>query len=143
MTESALKTHGLTKEDLIKCNAKKWTKTESEKLANFLTEYPDLPIVAHNADYDFGDVLSKAFKNVGTFDKIPKATRWRCTLNLARNKLKLSSYGLDEVLKGCGIKAREANKPHEAEEDAECAAKVYMHMKALPDLKKTELGFCK
>ena len=79
MTDSAIKTHGLTKEDLRRHDAKIWTKYDSEKLAYFLSEYPDLPIVAHNADYDFGDVLSKAFKNVGNFDKLPKASRWRCT----------------------------------------------------------------
>ena len=57
--------------------------------------------------------------------------------------LGLTSYGLDAVLEGCGLEPREADKPHEAETDADCAAKVYMHLKTLPDLKNTDLGFCK
>ena len=141
MTKRAVEIHGLTKKKLQEKGAKKWTKGASEQLSRFLSEYAELPIVAHCADYDYDKVLMKAFKNVGSLDWIPTAERWRCTQNLAKNKLVLAHYGLDEVLEGCGFDAREPDEPHEAEKDAECAANVYMHLKTLPDLEKTELGF--
>lgn len=141
MTKRAFEIHGLTKKKLEEKGAKKWTKGASEELSRFLSEYAELPIVAHCADYDYEKVLVKAFKDVGSLDWLPPAERWRCTQNLAKNKLVLAHYGLDEVLEGCGLDAREPDEPHEAEKDAECAADVYMHLKTLPDLEKTELGF--
>lgn len=141
MTKRAFEIHGLTKKKLEEKGAKKWTKGASEELSRFLSEYAELPIVAHCADYDYEKVLVKAFKDVGSLDWLPPAERWRCTQNLAKNKLVLAHYGLDEVLEGCGLDAREPDEPHEAEKDAECAANVYMHLKTLPDLEKTELGF--
>ena len=141
MTKRAFEIHGLTKKKLEEKGAKKWTKGASEELSRFLSEYAELPIIAHCADYDYEKVLVKAFKDVGSLDWLPPAERWRCTQNLAKNKLVLAHYGLDEVLEGCGLDAREPDEPHEAEKDAECAANVYMHLKTLPDLEKTELGF--
>ena len=141
MTKRAFEIHGLTKKKLEEKGAKKWTKGASEELSRFLSEYAELPIVAHCAEYDYEKVLVKAFKDVGSLDWLPPAERWRCTQNLAKNKLVLAHYGLDEVLEGCGLDAREPDEPHEAEKDAECAADVYMHLKTLPDLEKTELGF--
>ena len=141
MTKRAFEIHGLTKKKLEEKGAKKWTKGASEELSRFLSEYAELPIVAHCAEYDYEKVLVKAFKDVGSLDWLPPAERWRCTQNLAKNKLVLAHYGLDEVLEGCGLDDREPDEPHEAEKDAECAANVYMHLKTLPDLEKTELGF--
>ena len=63
--------------------AKEFSKGNSEQIVHFLNEYPDLPIIAHSADYDHGIVLTKAFKKVGTFEKLPKTSRWRCTQILA------------------------------------------------------------
>ena len=120
---------------------KKWSKDDSKVLSRFLSEYADLPIVAHCAEYDYEKVLLKAFKDVETLEWLPPVERWRCTQILAKSKLKLPKYGLDEVLEGCGLEAREPGKPHEAEKDAECAANVYLHLNTLPDLKESELGF--
>ena len=52
MTDSAIKTHGKPLNVLKKLNASKRTKGKSEILVNFLNTYKDLPIVAHNIDYD-------------------------------------------------------------------------------------------
>ena len=65
ITESAGKTHGLSKDVLKEKGAKTFTKGESERLTNFLNEHEELPIVAHNAAYDRDDVLLPAFKRVG------------------------------------------------------------------------------
>ena len=52
MTRKAKLVHGLTSKELEKRGAVKWSKNESEKLAHFLNEHPDLPIVAHKEWYD-------------------------------------------------------------------------------------------
>ena len=72
-------------------------------LSRFLSEYADLPIVAHCAEYDYEKVLLKAFKDVRTLEWLPPVERWRCTQIFAKSKLKLPKYGLDEVLEGCGL----------------------------------------
>ena len=53
--------NGLTLKKLQDLGAQDWTKGRSNKLATFLNEYSDLPIVAFNAKYDRDDVLGTAF----------------------------------------------------------------------------------
>ena len=63
--------HGLTREKLNEKGAVEWTKGQSEQLINFLNGMPDLPIVAHNVQYDFNEVLVPAFKKVRNLDRLP------------------------------------------------------------------------
>ena len=52
MTTSAFKTHGLTKDALEEKGAKEITRSDMERINNFLHEEVGLPIVAHCARYD-------------------------------------------------------------------------------------------
>ena len=111
------------------------------RLANFLNEREDLPIVAHNVNYDLGKVLLPAFRNVGNMKGLPKKERWRCTKELADRKTKCVIKTLDEVLEHCGFSRREEDAAHDAVEDALNAARIYMHLIKQPDPYKSHLGF--
>ena len=88
--------------------------------------------MAHNVRFDRDDVLRPAFERVEALDKFPDDSRWKCTMKLANRLLKLKTYQLDDVLSECGLKRRDEDAMHDAQIDAECAAKVYMHCVKLP-----------
>ena len=98
MTDSAIKTHGKPLNVLKKLNASKWTKGKSEILVNFLNTYKDLPIVAHNVDYDRDKVLKPAFAMVDNSSKLPSDERWGCTWKMAQDLYHDKNYSLDDVL---------------------------------------------
>ena len=83
MTYESMKIHGKDRKVLTTLGAKPFTKGASEILINFLNEHPDLPIVAHNVEYDRDTVLKKAFDRVDNVNSLPPAERWRCTLKMS------------------------------------------------------------
>ena len=99
MTYESIKIHGKTKKVLNTLGAKAFTKGASQILINFLNEHPDLPIVAHNAEYDRDTVLKGAFDRVDNANSLPPADRWRCTLKMSEDLPDLSSRSLDDLLK--------------------------------------------
>ena len=119
----------------------KWSKGESEILANFLTQHPDLPIVAHNEWYDHWKVLKPAFERVGNLEGNPKAERWRCTLKFAKKKLNQDCWKLDAVVEACDVDPRDEDLKHDAKVDARLAGEVYMKLFEMPDLPSSKLGF--
>ena len=108
---------------------------------NYLNIMKDLPIVAHNVEHDRDKVLKPAFKKVDNLDALSPDSRWRCTLEMASKIPGLKMMTLDDVLDHFGHERRDVEKPHDALEDARCAAKVYMSMMAMPEMKKGKLGF--
>ena len=48
---------------------------------------------------------------------------------------------LDDALEYFGHERRDLEKFHEALEDARCAAKVYMSIMQMPEMKKSGLGY--
>ena len=133
--------HGLTKKELKKKQAKEWTKGASELLTHFLTEQPDLPIVSHSVDKLYNYVLKPAYERVGNLAGIPRSERWRCTMKLAPRLPRLKTFVLDDVLEECDFERRDEDAHQDAMTDAECAAKVYMHMIKLPEATTMQLGF--
>lgn len=125
---SAKKIHGLTPEELERHGARSWTKSASERLANYLNQHPDLPIVAHNVAYDRDKVLKSAFARVENLDGLPKAGRWRCTMELSERLPNSYIKNLDAVLQDCGFDSRDWDSIHDAVIDAQCCAKIYMHL---------------
>ena len=97
-------------------------------MANFLTEHPDLPIVAHNESYDHWKVLKPAYDRVDNVKNLPKKERWRCTMKLAQQKFIRDDYFLDAVLLSCGLEPREDDEPHDAMNDAQLTAGAYMYL---------------
>ena len=79
----AWRIHGLSRKELERKGAIDWTRGASGILANFLNEHPDLPIVAHGIKHDYYKVLRPAFQRVDNLMDLPKAGRWRCTIDLA------------------------------------------------------------
>lgn len=96
--ERAIKAHGLTRKELKKRGAIEWTRRASNELYSFLSEFSDLPIIAHGVHHDRDDVLRAAFKRVDNIMQFPEAKRWRDTLDYAERIPNLSSHTLDEVL---------------------------------------------
>lgn len=112
----------------------KFTAGSSKLVANFLSQEPDFPIVAHNVEFDRDKVLRPAFERVGHPDLIAKDGRWRCTCKLAERLPNLESRKLDDVLEECGFERRKKDAIHDAVIDAELAAKVYMYLIKLPEV---------
>ena len=83
ITKEAFDTHGLTTTKLLWKNAVQWTKDASDRLADFLDQNSDYPIVSHFVNYDFKDVLRPAYLRVCNQDRLPKADRWVCNWNLS------------------------------------------------------------
>ena len=94
--------------------AAKWTKSSSNMLANFLNNYPDLPIVVYGKNHDYKKVLVPAFERVDNLKKLPKTERWRCALDLASRLPQLYTFSLDNVLEHCGFESRDEEEPHNA-----------------------------
>ena len=108
---------------------------------HYLNNQRDLPIVAHYVNYDRDKVLRPAFKKVDNLDALPPNSRWRCTQEMGFKVPGLNMVTLDDALEHFGHDRRDVDKPHDALEDARCAAKVYMSIMAMPDMKKGKLGF--
>ena len=140
-TESALRVHGLSRKVLKKKGAKVFTKATSDMIMNYLNIMKDLPIVAHNVEHDRDKVLMPAFKKVGNLDALPPDSRWRCTQEMANRIPFLNMVTLDDALEHFGHERRDVDKHHDALEDARLAAKVYMSIMAMPEMKKGKLGF--
>jgi len=102
---------------------------------------PDLPIVAHNVQYDFNEVLVPAFKKVRNLDRLPKLQRWRCTYKLSYCLPNILSKSLDNVLEELGYKRRSNCNYHDADSDALHCGKVYMSLILLQEPNKSHLGF--
>ena len=140
-TKRATEINGLTLERLKEKGAKKFTKAASERLVNFLIRHRDYHIVCHSAKYDKDKVLKPAFKKVDNMDCFPPDERWRCTLVMANQVPNLMWVTLDDLLGHFGFDRGEEGEPHEALEDAQCAAKVYLKLLEMPEMKKSGLGF--
>ena len=77
-------------------------------------------IVCHNAPFD-KSVLSECLKDAG----LPEVkSEYRCTLKLAREKLKIPKHNLAAVCKHLDIPL----KHHDALSDAEACAQVYLRL---------------
>jgi DNA polymerase III epsilon subunit-like protein len=87
-------------------------------------------------------VLKPAFERVGNEKAIPKEERWRCTLKLAKQKLKLHFWHLDGVVESCDINPRDEDDKHDASIDAQLAGEAYMSLVKMVDLQTSKLGFC-
>ena len=135
--------NGLTLKKLQDLGAQDWTKGRSNKLATFLNEYSDLPIVAFNAKYDRDDVLGSAFDKVGNILNLPDKGRWRCTYKLSYRIPNLETRHLDDVLRSLEIEPRKGGEYHDAITDATLSGFAYMKLIKMPDLDKPKLGFCK
>ena len=118
ITDSAFKTHKLTKEILKEKGAKELDRKELERLSNFLNEEKDLPIIAHNAEYDRDDVLEPALNKLLINKSMLQHERWECTIDLAKRRTDLvPSYikkGLDSLLSYFHLGARDPKAPHDA-----------------------------
>ena len=99
--------------------------------------------MAHGKKHDYNKVLRPAFQRVDNFKVLPKPERWRCTIDLADRLPKCEIKLLDEVLEHCGFERREEDALHDALDDAQLAAKVYMYLIKQPEPYKSHLGFCK
>ena len=108
-TESALRTHGLSRKVLKQRGAKVFSKATSDMIMNYLNIMKDLPIVAHNVEYDRDKVLKPAFKKVGNLDAMPPDSRWRCTLELANKIPGLNMVTLDDALEHFGFERRDVD----------------------------------
>ena len=109
-------------------------------MVNFLNVKEDLPIVAHVARFDRDDVLAKAFEDLKMYDKMPKKERWRCTFEYSDRVPEVETRSLDELCKHFGIKGRADEDTHDAVEDCELTAQVYMKLMLIPPLKMATLG---
>ena len=89
----------------------------------------DSLIVAHHANFDRQFVNSELAS--AYLPKIPDK-QWVCSLNLARSKLKLTSYSLDSLCKFFGISLAHRKK-HGALIDARLTAQLYSRLRALPE----------
>ena len=118
-----------------------FSKVTSDMIMNYLNIMKDLPIVAHNVQHDRDKVLKPAYKKVDNLDALPPDSRWRCTQEMANKIPGLNMISLDDALEHFGHERRDLDKPHDALEDARCAAKVYMSIMAMPEMKKAKLGF--
>ena len=76
ITKSAENIHGLSKKDLEERGAKRLDTEWVNTLTDFLDKERDLPIVAHNAEYDRDDVLKPAYRKLGLLDTLPDEERW-------------------------------------------------------------------
>ena len=110
-------------------------------LLNFLNDKKELPIVAHHVKYDRDDVLKPAFDRLGIKNKLPKDDRWRCTFLMSERDPKIKQRSLDAILKHYRFKPRANKDHHDAVEDCQLTAKVYMKLVKLPELKVSKLGF--
>ena len=64
ITEEAEKIHGLNVKRLRQKYTRKFTNDSASILAEFLNEYPNIPIVAHGVKFDRDKVLKPAFRKV-------------------------------------------------------------------------------
>lgn len=108
---------------------------------NFLNE-KNLPIVAHNVEYNRDDVLKPAFERLGIKSRMPKDDRWRCTFMMAERDPKIKVRSLDAILKHYRFKPRKNLDAHDAVEDCQLTAKIYMKLIALPPPRIPEPGYC-
>ena len=108
---------------------------------NFLNEKKDLPIVAHHVKYDRDDVLKPAFDRLGIKSRMPKDDRWRCTFMMTAREPKIKKRSLDAILEHYRFKSRANTDAHDAVEDCQLTAKVYMKLVQLPPPKTSQLGF--
>lgn len=101
-------------------------------LANFLNMEKDLPIVAHNAEYDRDDVLRPTFEKVSNIDGFPTVDRWVCTIELAKKRTDLvpptTPKGLDSLLSHFGLEPRDTDTNHDAHIDCVKTAQLYMKL---------------
>ena len=110
-------------------------------IANFLNHRSNLPIVCHPVDFDRDKVLRDAFSSARSFSKLPDRSRFRCTFNMSRGLPGLKSRSLDDLLEYFGYKPREEDAKHNAVEDCELTAKVYMAILDKQEETKPSLGF--
>ena len=119
------------------------TKGACEILVNFLNQYPNLPIVAHNMTYDRDDVLRPVFKKLDIEKLMPKEQRWKCTVEMSKQWPKFIINSLDALLSYLGCEEREEDEKHDAVKDCQYAAQIYMKMAVMPPPKKAKLGWVK
>ena len=95
------------------------------RLKEVLLLIGDLPVVAHNASFDFGAI--RAASEVALIP-IPALT-YGCTLAMSRHAdLSLSKYSLPAVCEALGI---DQGHHHRADDDAEAAARIVLALMSL------------
>ena len=94
-------------------------------IVNFLNENPDFPIVTHGFKHDYLLVLKPAFEKVDNIERLPKAERWQCTIELSKRLPMLGPKTLDNVLAELGYSRREQGAFHDAIYDAELCGICY------------------
>ena len=72
---------------------------------------------------------------------MPRKDRWRCTLAMCERDPNIFTKSLDECLSHFGLKGRNEKLLHDAREDCELTAQVYMKLMQLPPMKIAKLGF--
>lgn len=113
---------GLRDQDLV-------GKPRFSMIAKDLLEFNgDSSIVAHNAEFD-RDFVNSELNRVNRH-KLPDH-QWICSLKLARSKLILKRYSLDDLCKYFGISLAERTR-HGALIDARLTAQLYSRLKKLP-----------
>ncbi|MFC9475937.1 exonuclease domain-containing protein [Nocardia sp. NPDC056952] len=98
--------------------------TFAERLPEVLALVGDLPVVAHNARFDMGN-LTRACGFTGV--PLPMWD-FGCTLSWSGQQLRLESYGLANVAQALGVSL---DKHHEAGADAAAAAGVALGLARL------------
>ena len=88
-------------------------------------------------------MLRPTFKKLGVAHLAPPNKRWRCTYELSERCHGLHARTLDEVLEFFGYEPRDNEEKHDAIQDCELTAKIYMKLFELPPLKEATLGFAK
>ncbi len=101
--------------------------TLDQVLPNFLTFLGSLPIVAHNADFDYR-FLREATRSLGIETNIPYID----TLQLSKALLSIPSYGLEKVVKALEL---EDFNHHRALDDAQITAKVFIKLCEMAEYK--------
>ena len=139
-TEQAKRINGQSKKTLTLKGAKKFSKADADDLVKFLNVCKDLPIVAHNVDYDRDQVLKPAFNKICN-KKLPLDNRWVCTKKMSYELTDLKGHSLDDVLEYFDFESRCPKTKHDSVTDCHYAAKIYMKMMEKPNEKKEQLGF--
>lgn len=122
--KKAAAVHGLKDSELAKAQ------TFREILPALLEFCGDLPLIAHNADFDLAFVAAEV-KRCGDPAGKPLAQpkRWTCSLEAARRILPMNRrWNLDDAARALGVSPRTARDRHDALVDADLAARCWERM---------------